>query len=282
MKKYIEGETKAERKVRKTAEKGCRPLDKSITPVPRQSLHGSPLVYFSTTQFVCCLKYGTKYSADYVNNLYNMVSRNLTVEHQFVCFTEDASGIDERIRVEPIPIMSGVTGWWYKPLFFNPKLALQGTLLFLDLDMIIFKNIDYLFTYEPTKFCIIRDFNRHVIKNYNKFNSSVFRLTTGMHSQVYNNFITNPRSAMTRYHGDQDLIRASVNDGEYAYWPEEWIQSYKWEMRGKPAFDKGPRGNRDFGVNGDPIILNETSVAVFHGDPNPHNCKDQWVIDNWS
>ena len=106
MKKYIEGETKAERKVRKTAEKGCRPLDRSITPVwldevsvQALPLHGSPLVDTSTKQYVCCLKYGTKYSADYVNKLFNMVSRNLTVEHQFVCFTEDATGIDERIRI---------------------------------------------------------------------------------------------------------------------------------------------------------------------------------------
>jgi hypothetical protein len=277
---YAEGETKAERKARKNANKGCRPLAESITPGSAPAK--LPINPSDATRYVVCLKYGTKYSADYVNKLYNMVSRNLTVQHEFVCFTENPNGIDERIRVEPIPIMSGVTGWWYKPLFFNPNLILKGTLLFLDLDMVIFKNIDYLFEYEPTKFCIIRDFNRHVVKNYNKFNSSIFRLTTGMHSEVYNNFIQSPTSILNRYHGDQDWIRASISDGGYAYWPEEWIQSYKWEMRGKPAFDKGPRGNRDFETNGDPVILDDTSVAVFHGDPNPHNCKDQWVIDNWS
>ena len=232
--------------------------------------------------YVVCLKYGDKYSADYVNKLYNGVKRNLTIPFEFVCYTEDAQDINPAIRVEALPLMSGVSGWWYKPLFFNPKLVLQGTLLFLDLDMIIFKNIDYLFTYEPTKFCIIRDFNRHIIRNYNKFNSSVFRLTTGMHCHVYSDFIKNPNLPMGRYHGDQDWIRANIKDGEYAYWPEEWIQSYKWEMRGKPRYDNKARGQRDFETNEDPVILDDTSVAVFHGDPNPHNCKDQWVIDNWS
>lgn len=232
--------------------------------------------------YVVCLKYGNKYSADYVNKLYNGVKRNLTTPFEFVCYTENEQGINPEIRVEPIPLISNVTGWWYKPLFFNPNLGLKGTILFFDLDVIIFENIDYLFTYEPNKFCIIRDFNRHIIKNYNKFNSSIFRLTTGMHCQVYNNFINNPSSIMSRYHGDQDLIRANIKDGEYVYWPEEWIQSYKWEMRSKPAFGPGVRGERDFAVNGDPTILDETSVAVFHGDPNPHNCKDQWVIDNWT
>lgn len=231
--------------------------------------------------YVVCLKYGNKYSAEYVNKLYNMVERNLTVPHTFVCYTEDATGIDEGIQIEPLNLISGVQGWWYKPMFFNPKLGLSGTILFFDLDVVIFDNIDHLFTYEPNKFCIIRDFNRHVIRNYNKFNSSIFRLNTGQHREVYNDFIKNPKLPISRYQGDQDWIRATVKDGSYVYWPDEWIQSYKWEMRGKPKFNRMPRGERDFEVNGDPVIKDSTSVAVFHGDPNPHNCKDQWVVDNW-
>ena len=210
-----------------------------------------------------------------------MVERNLTVPHTFVCYTEDATGIDSSIQIEPLNLISGVQGWWYKPMFFNPQLGLEGTILFFDLDVVIFDNIDYLFTYQTDKFCIIRDFNRHVIHNYNKFNSSIFRLNTGMHSSVYTDFINNPQVPIRRYQGDQDWIRATVKDGTYEYWPDEWIQSYKWEMRGKPRFNRMPRGERDFEVNGDPVIKDSTSVAVFHGDPNPHNCKDQWVVDNW-
>ncbi len=231
--------------------------------------------------YVVCLKYGTKYSAEYVNKLYNGVKSNLTIPFEFVCFTEDATDINSEIRIEPIPLISGVEGWWYKPMFFNPNLGLRGTILFFDLDVIVFDNIDNLFSYCPGEFCIIRDFNRFVIKNYNKFNSSIFRLTSGMHQHVYDNFIKNPRDPIKRFQGDQDWLRYSINDGTYKYWPDEWIQSYKWEMRGKPKFDRGPRGQRDFETTGDPIIKDSTSVAVFHGDPNPHNCKDQWVKDNW-
>jgi hypothetical protein len=232
--------------------------------------------------YVVCLKYGNKYSAEYVNKLYSMVKRNLTVPFEFVCYTEDSSDIDSDIRVEPIQIIPGVSGWWYKPMFFNPNLGLKGTILFFDLDVIIFNNIDNLFSYEAGKFCIIRDFNRHVIKNYNKFNSSIFRLTTNMHQHVYTDFIKNPNAQIKRFQGDQDWLRASIKEGTYTYWPDEWIQSYKWEMRNKPRFDNSPRGQRDFETTGDPVIKDETSVAVFHGDPNPHNCKDQWVINNWT
>ena len=118
--------------------------------------------------YVVCLKYGNKYSAEYVNKLYNSVKRNLTVPFEFVCYTEDKQGIDPAIRIEPIPLLAGVTGWWYKPMFFNPELGLNGTILFFDLDVVVFQNIDNLFTYELDKFCIIRDFNRKFIRNYNK------------------------------------------------------------------------------------------------------------------
>ena len=231
--------------------------------------------------YVVCLKYGTKYSAEYVNKLYNGVKRNLTIPFEFVCYTEDARGIDNGIRIEPIPLVPGVEGWWYKPMFFNPKLGLDGTILFFDLDVVVFRNIDNFFTYNTNQFCIIRDFNRHVVRNYNKFNSSVFRLTTGQHSHVYTEFMQDPSIPIKRFPGDQDWLRAKIPDQTYVYWPDEWIQSYKWEMRNKPKFNRMPRGQRDFETNGDPIVLNDTSVAVFHGEPLMHNCKDKWVRANW-
>lgn len=270
VKKYIEGETKEQRKARKAQEK-----DKSITPV----LHvEKPLV--EKNRFVCCLKFGKKYSADYVNKLYNMVQKNLTLDHEFVCFTEDSEGINENIRIIPLKVNPSIEGWWYKPLFFNSNLELKGTLLFLDLDMIIFRNMDRLFLYRPDDFIIIRDFNRFNIKNYQKFNSSVFRLKTGQHKHVYDNFFKDPRAVTRAYHGDQDWIRHCIKKDFY-FWPDEWIQSYKWEMRGKPLFDRKPRGERDFITPGEPKIKDDTFIAVFHGDPNPHNCKDPWVINNW-
>lgn len=265
MKKYNPNETKADRKLRKQQEKLI-----------------SPVVFNTDAErYVVCLKYGDKYSADYVNRLHRMVKRNLTLDYEFVCFTENTNGLDSDITVRDLPLHVGVKGWWYKPLFFNPHLGLNSTTLFLDLDMIVFRNIDNLFTHKPGEFLIIRDFNRFLVKNYKKFNSSVFRLEPGQHSHIYKDFIKNPQQVMRRFPGDQDWIRHSVTNN-FDFWPDEWIQSYKWEMRGKPQLDrKLPRGQRDFVTNGTPKIKSETSVAVFHGDPNPHCCKDQWVIDNW-
>ena len=274
VKKYVDGETKEQRKARKLKEKqGGNEVSPSATPMKP---HGHK------DKYVVCLKWGTKYGPEYVNNLYNMVKRNCTLDYQFVCFTDDPTGINEEIRTEPIPQIPGIkgaVGWWYKPMFFNSKFPIRGTLLYFDLDVIIFKNINNLFTHKPGEFLICRDFNRFAIKNYQKFNSSVFRLDSGQHKNVYDDFARNPSVPIRRWHGDQDWIRAQIKN-DFDFWPDEWIQSYKWEMRGKPRM-VGTKGKRDFEKEGEPKILDKTSVAVFHGDPNPHYCKDLWVRENW-
>ena len=40
-------------------------------------------------------------------------------------------------------------------------------------------------------------------------------------------------------------------------------------------------GRKNFVSPGEPIIKSDTSIAVFHGDPNPDVCPDKWVVDNW-
>ena len=292
-KTYVPGETKEQRRSRKEQESTSRSLTKEkaiLTPLPTTPHTSQASGTLPQKQnknedgekrFVVCLKHGNKYGPEYVNTLHRMVKRNLTLEHEFVCFTEDRRGIDPEVRIMPLPQLP-VTGWWYKPMFFNPKLGLNGTILYLDLDLIIFRNIDNLFEYEPGKFCIIRDFNRIHVRNYQKMNSSIFRLQTGQHRHVYDNFVEDPKHSSRRYHGDQDWIHAQIRhkDG-WAFWPEEWIQSYKWEMRGKPRMTRDSRGKRNFERPGQPRVLPSTSVAVFHGDPNTHNCVDPWCKEHW-
>lgn len=231
-------------------------------------------------RYVVCLKHGNKYSAEYVNKLYSMVSRNLTLPFEFVCFTENSQDLDSRIRVEALPKVPNVTGWWYKPFFFNPDLGLKGTILYLDLDVIVFQNIDKLFTFAPGKFCIIRDFNRKNQPNWTKMNSSCFRLTVGDQSQIYKDYVKDPGQWIKRFHGDQDWIYHSSDKSKFVFFPDEWLQSYKWEMRDKPPMTR-INGVRNFVSPGTPTLLPGTAVAVFHGEPNPADCVDPWCKENW-
>ena len=44
-------------------------------------------------RYIICMKWGDKYGPEYVNRLYNMVSRHLTLDFQMVCLTDDSTGI---------------------------------------------------------------------------------------------------------------------------------------------------------------------------------------------
>ncbi len=254
-------------------------------PKVQQTVEPSPIIdtkrQTDTKNYVVCLKHGTKYSSQYVNNLNNMVKRHTTVPYEFVCFTDDVRGIDPGIRTMSLKEL-GVYGWWYKVIFFDKNFPLQGNLLYFDLDIVIHKNIDGLFTYSPDQFTICRDFNRSLRFDWNKMNSSVFRLKSGSMGYVYDEFIKDYSAHMRRFHGDQDWIYAQVQPrkGEWAFWPDEWIQSYKWEMRDRKDLQRID-GVRNFINKAKPKVLSNCSIAVFHGEPHPHQCNDPWVVDNW-
>lgn len=315
VKKYYPNESKAERKARKIAEKlgkeqkrpeGKKSVEHAPTPPPPKPERAPrPAAVASTKsppmptpkkpmplreyaegfglnhkRYIVCLKHGTKYSAEYVNVLYSMVKRNMTLPFEFVCFTENVQDLNPEIQTRTLPVDHRVGGWWWKPYFFSSRLPLDGTILFMDLDVIVFRNIDNLFTYEPGKFCVIRDFNRMNNANWDRFNSSVFRLETGQHHHVYDNFIADPENIRKQHHGDQDWLYSQVRS-DYEFFPDEWLQSYKWEMRGKPPMTRDQNGIRNFLEPGVPNIKPGTSVAVFHGEPNPPQCVDTWCKENW-
>lgn len=229
-----------------------------------------------------CLKHGNKYSAEYVNTLHSMFRRHASSDIKFACYTENRQGLNKDIEVFGLPRVDNVKGWWYKPLFFNPNIPTQGTVLFSDLDVIIFNNIDKFYNVWNGKLCILRDFTRATRPNWPKFNSSIFRFDTGTHSYIYDNFIKDPRGLSRKFQGDQDYIYNEVikNKQPYQLYPDSWAESYKWEMRKGSAIERRD-GARRFVKVGEPKINKDTSIAVFHGEPNPSQCDDPWVIENW-
>lgn len=203
---------------------------------------------------VVCIKVGTKYGAEYVNNLQAMVSRYLTLPHRFLCITDDAAGVN----CETLPPEGGLNGWWVKlSLFRENAYGLKGHILFLDLDVVIVANIDSLI--RPFDFIGLTDFE----KQYN-INSSVFLLRVGALPKVWSEF--NPYT--NQLHGDQDWISRFVSNERR--WLLGLIQSYKhgvMRRQGKrdPTLYAGPR---------------EAKIVVFHGEPKPHEIGG-WVEEAW-
>lgn len=229
---------------------------------------------------ILCLKHGTKYSADYVNKLYNMVQRNCTLDFDFWCLTEDTKGLNPNIKTLPLP--PGLAGWWCKPYIFSQDLPINGTILYMDLDVVISGNIDKLFTYQPGHWCTIRDFTRAMRPKWHKYNSSVVRFTRGQLHHVWDGFYKDKQNIQRKFFGDQDWLFEATRNSQAMLYPDSWILSWKWEVRHSKEFATGgAKGSRKFKhiENVKPRI--ECCITVFHGDPNPHNCEDPWVIDNW-
>jgi len=229
-------------------------------------------------RWIVCLKHGTKYSSDYVNKLFNMVKRHTTVPFNFACITEDTRGLDPAITIVPLPMHDKLEGWWYKPYIFSKDFPLSGELLFMDLDLVIIKNIDCLWDYTPENFCIIRDFTRSTNPDWKKFNSSIFRLASKSLPHVWDNLLKN-LEVIRRFHGDQDWIFDQVVSN-FNYWPDEWIQSYKWEIRSRSEITR-VGAIRKFNSVKHPIINSNTKILVFHGEPKPEHVDDPIVVQNW-
>ena len=117
-----------------------------------------------------------------------MVKRNCTLDYEFHCLTDDPTGIDPAVDVIRLPKDPWIKTWWSKLWMFSSEMPLKGNILFFDLDVVIFDNIDTLFTHNPGKFNIIRDFNRCRINDWKTSNSSCMRWESGTMNYLWTEF----------------------------------------------------------------------------------------------
>jgi hypothetical protein len=227
---------------------------------------------------VICLKHSVKYGPEYVNKLYNMIQRHLTIPHRFVCFTDDPIGLDTKIEIRSLPAMT-IHGWWWKPYLFKlDHFSAGDTILFFDLDMVIVKNIDHLITHKPNSFVGLRDVGRVFRPGHPKLGSAVMKWPAGQFSHVWTN-LEKDLSQSKKYQGDQEWIYEQVKK-EIEFYPDDWIRSYKWEIRNRgELLGLGPRSV--FKEVRNPVIPETTSVLAFHGYPQIHSVQDPVIVENW-
>ncbi len=217
---------------------------------------------------VICVKWGTKFGPEYVNRLYKMVEKNLTIPHRFVCLTNEPEGIDKEIEVRPFFTLddSGLPEKAWKKLgLFTDKLAdIEGRALFLDLDVVILKNIDDFFKVEG-EFVIIKDwdFKKDIIGN-----SSVFRFEVNKHKDIIENFYKEGKDIRKRYRNEQAFLSYQMyKKGILSYWDKSWCVSFKRNcLRRFPLnYFQVPKEPKD------------AKILVFHGRPNPEQAYEGFM-----
>ena len=110
-------------------------------------------------------------------------------------------------------------------------------------------------------------------------NSSCMRWQSGTLDYLWTEFNSKPSQVMQQNHGDQDFITKRARQ-DINHWPDEWIRSYKWEMIGLKDTKLLTKDGKSFFRT--PVKIEKGNrVAVFHGKPNPMECADQFVVENW-
>jgi hypothetical protein len=85
---------------------------------------------------ICTLKYGTKYSFENVNNLYNSIKKDCK-EFKFHCLTDDETNLDPNINIIKIKDDLSFYGYFNKLRFYDNKFinAKDGDeIIILDID----------------------------------------------------------------------------------------------------------------------------------------------------
>ena len=220
-----------------------------------------------------CVYYGDKYQIEYVEKLYNMVQRNTTLEHKFICFTDNTI-IRRKLKHTQIEFREftrhDFDGWFNKLQLFSPDSKLDGNTLYMDLDVVIMKNIDCFLTYgEDHNFVGMNDFN----PTTGQFNSSIMKFNNDTTSDLIWKEYMKRRGDFRKHAGDQNIITDLIKTHKDTIsFPDSWTQSYKWfDRQGKRYHIEKMTYEQD----------PNAKVCVFHGNPNPAESTQEWVKELW-
>ena len=244
---------------------------------------------------ILTLKWGTKYGPEYANRLYAGVRRNLSLDFRFLCFTDDTRDLRPEIEPHPIPEFDVPPPWrrtpWLKLTLFRDDLAeLSGRSLFLDLDILVTGRMDDFFTFEPSRPCIIHEWENPVQRLFRRHgepgNSSVFRFESGKSGEIFDRFMAERDRALGSYRTEVDQrYLAEALGPRKAWWPSDWVVSFKRHCL--PAYP--------INLVVPPRLPAGARIIVFHGRPNPHEALDgfhssrphrrcrptPWIAEHW-
>ena len=210
---------------------------------------------------IICMKWGTKFPAEYVNKLYGMVERNISIPFRFVCFTDNGDDIRPEVEIQALPELDlpdniPERGWRKLSVFAKDFGGLSGKTLFLDLDVVIVDSIDDFFTV-PGDFLIAHD-----KKNPKKMegNSSVFRFEIGKYPEILSYFEKNFEQIKSEVRHEQAYLSREMHKlGALQFWDDSWVPSFKYRC--------APSWIRSWFEA--PSIPNNARIILFHGLPNP-------------
>lgn len=215
-----------------------------------------------------CMKWGKKYASDYVNKLFHGIKNNTKNKFDFFCITDDSEGLDKEIK--PIKLETSFSGWMKKSMLFDDKILNQITqdenenLCFIDLDMIIYNNIDFIFEYKGN-FCLMKTDDIKCENSINGYNSSIVVWKRGFGKEIF--------STMEKY--EKALTKQIVRFDHYLEFIVKNSDFTQDVFVGKILdYNTYCKGKKDLPENG--------AIIAFPRSPKPHECNDEWISKYWN
>lgn len=211
---------------------------------------------------IICMKWGTRYGPEYVNRLASMVRRNVAKPTRFVCFTDDGSGVEPGIELQPFPAIPNIpdrvawTPWRKLSVWQDPLVDITGDVLFLDLDLVVTGSLDSFFEYEPGAYVAIENWTQ---MGQGVGNTSAFRFPVGRFTHIYDRFVADPEAILARWRIEQQYISDEIPGMKY--WPAAWCVSFKHSLL--------PRWPMNFFQA--PKLPPDTRIVAFTGKPDPED-----------
>ena len=188
---------------------------------------------------IICVKFGNKYSSDFVNKLQMDCLTHLG-NFDFYCYTDDPEGIHQSIQtINPVgPTLKGV---WNKLCLFNPEFPIVGKNIFLDLDVCVKDNfLEHLTNHNWNNLHLVYAPWKDNKKKYGRLSSydvthhsSVMMWENNVH-HIWNHFNSGLRDYYMRKYVGIDRFLAH-EDFEIEYLPENMIMSKKYQNFNSPA-----------------------------------------------
>ena len=232
---------------------------------------------------VACVIYGAAYHWDYVQNLNAMITRNIDSDVRFHVFTEPTRLVPAPfVRHDLIewPSAANLRAWWYKMQMFDPRHGLNGPLLYLDLDVVITGDLDWIAQLDQTAFWTIRDFRYLWRPSWKGMNSSFLYWNPARYAQVWKIFCEKPVSHWAKqFPGDQDFLTHYVPGTDIRFVDQDIVRSYRWQIK-DGGMDPVTRQYRRPGAGA--VIPASCRIMVFHGSPKPADVADMTVLSLWN
>lgn len=216
--------------------------------------------------------YRSTFTAEHVNILRRMVARHYADPHEFVCITDDPSGIDPDIRI--VPMWSDATevisphgrhapSCYRRLKLFAPEMAeiIGPRFINLDLDTVIVNDIRPILN-RPEDFVAWGETDPRSF-----YNGSMFLMTAGARKHVWEQFngTTSPMQAYRagKFGSDQGWMSYILGPGEATWNRSHGVYSYRVHLEAKGG-----------------ALPPDARIVHFHGKVDPDSPKAQrlkWV-----